>query len=162
VIPDDKTLLTQLQKENYDPAKVILFKEEPEGSVDISPVPGKAVNLDNSSSPRPGAEIVEFSPNRIKLRVNPAGKCWLFLGEIYYPGWKAKVDGKERKVYCANYIFRTVRLYPGEKEVLFYFDSDTLKIGGIITIITIILLFLMLNSVILSKAKDLFKKWRRN
>ena len=68
----------------------------------------------------------------------------LFLSDNFYPGWKAKVDGVGTEILRADYTFRAVPLIPGEHEVVFYFDSDTFKIGVLISLIGVISLSLIL------------------
>jgi uncharacterized membrane protein YfhO len=62
----------------------------------------------------------------------------LVLSDTYYPGWKALVNGREQKIYRANYNFRAIPLKAGEYEVKFIYDPITFKIGMLISSITLI------------------------
>ena len=41
----------------------------------------------------------------------------LVLGEVYYPAWKAYVDGESAPVYLTDHLFRSVRIPAGEHTV---------------------------------------------
>ncbi|MEW6087959.1 MAG: YfhO family protein [bacterium] len=82
------------------------------------------------------AKIINFSPNRINIEVEAPGDCMLFLSEIYYPEWKAKVDGNEAKIYNAFGVFRAVYLPKGYHKIEFWYSAKIFYIGLFITIIT--------------------------
>lgn len=42
---------------------------------------------------------------------------------IHYPKWKVKVNGKEEKIYRADYAFRAVVVPQGESIVEFYYSG---------------------------------------
>jgi uncharacterized membrane protein YfhO len=72
----------------------------------------------------PEATIVVDSTERIEIELKPAAPrgAFLVLSETYYPGWRALVDGVEKKVLRTNYAFRGIRLPEGAKHVVFFFD----------------------------------------
>lgn len=63
-------------------------------------------------------------PDHIAIKIEPANKSpqILVLNDTFYPGWKAKVDGKEQTIVRTNYAFRGVFLPIGTKEVEFFYD----------------------------------------
>ncbi|MGB9613512.1 MAG: YfhO family protein, partial [Candidatus Margulisiibacteriota bacterium] len=77
---------------------------------------------------------------------NPAG--FVFTSEWFYPGWRAYVDGKETKIYRANYMFRAVPVPANKSKVKFVYDPLLFKVGAVISSVTILLL---LASIILSR-----------
>jgi hypothetical protein len=72
----------------------------------------------------PKASIVAERPDRIEIELEQAApmRAFLVLSDTYYPGWRALVDGVEKKVVRANYAFRGIQLPQGAKHVVFYFD----------------------------------------
>ncbi len=58
----------------------------------------------------------------------------LVLGEKYYKGWKATVDGKPTDIVLVNHILRGVYLPPGTHTVEFRFDPLPFKIGKYLTL----------------------------
>ena len=58
---------------------------------------------------------------------------WLVLTDLSYPGWKAYVNGHEAPILHANYLFRAVRLSPGESEVRFEYQPTSFRLGLILS-----------------------------
>ena len=75
------------------------------------------------------AQILTESNNRLDLQVKPPEDCLLVLSDTYYPGWKAFVDGKETRIYRADYTFRAIPLSAGTHRVEFVYDPLSFKLG---------------------------------
>lgn len=58
----------------------------------------------------------------------------LVLGDTWYPGWQATVDGKETKIYPANYVMRAVVLPAGKHRVEFRYRPGSFRTGVLITL----------------------------
>ena len=54
----------------------------------------------------------------------------LVLGDSFYPGWQAKVDGQPSEVLRVNLIQRGVLVPAGEHRVEFTLRSATLRTGA--------------------------------
>ncbi len=84
------------------------------------------------------AEIISYRPQEVIVKTESDEPKLLFLSDNYYPGWKAKVDGNEVEILRADYTFRAVPLVPGVHTVRFYFDSDSFRLGAIISLASLI------------------------
>ena len=82
-------------------------------------------------------EVTSYDINNITLEVDNPADGFLVLSEIYYPGWKASVDGQETKVYKADYALRAIRLPEGQYKVRFTFDPLSFKIGALLSLLSI-------------------------
>jgi hypothetical protein len=129
VITDDYKTLEYLDSKEFDPLSTVVFNEDPGIK--------NSENLKNVNFP---VEFLTFEPDYIKIKVCPDNPCWLFLSEIYYPGWKAFVNGQETKVFRANYMFRAIQLQPGDSSVEFYFSPSSFRTGATISIIALLIL----------------------
>jgi len=65
------------------------------------------------------------------------------VSEIFYPGWKAFIDGQPTRILRGNYLFRVLEIPAGRHQVLLEFDPWTIKAGTGITLLTALLLFLL-------------------
>ena len=105
-------------------------------------------------------EFISESNNMVHLRVRAKGNALLVLSDTYYPGWKAfvypvrydsyhqvnpvdtnlsnRVNGREEKIYRADYNFRAIPLKAGEYEVKFIYDPITFKIGALVSLLTLV------------------------
>jgi len=91
----------------------------------------------------------QFKPTEeviLEQEVKSPGGFW-FTSEWFYPGWKAYVNGKETKIYRANYMFRAVPVPSAKAEVKFVYEPPLFKWGSIISMATFLILlsFLFLN-----------------
>ena len=131
-VPDKEAALEKLRE---DPARV---REE---AMVVAP-PG---TVPKSSITEPGGvEVKEYSEHHIVLRVPQEAKGLLVLSEVMYPGWEVLVDGKKKEILRTDFLFRGVVLEGGQKEVIFRYRPFSLKLGMIISLVTIGLLFLYL------------------
>jgi len=120
---------------SFNPAKTILLEEKPVG-FDVNEV-GKISNV----------RLVSYLQNEIDIDVNIDANKLLFLSDTYYPGWKASVDGKEAKIYRADYAFRAIIVPQGHHLVKFSYDPLSLRIGYTISLLSIGLLIIVLFAV---------------
>lgn len=90
------------------------------------------------------AKIITYKPNKIQIKTAAENQSILFLSDNYYPDWKAFVDGKETKIYRANYSFRSIIVPKGNHEIVFQYEPQSFRYGMILTF-TGLLLFLLIN-----------------
>jgi hypothetical protein len=79
-------------------------------------------------------EITRYLPNSVDISVNAVGAGMLVLADNYDEGWKVLVDGREEKLYRANYIMRGVCVSKGVHTVRFTYDPWYFKVGAGITL----------------------------
>jgi hypothetical protein len=128
VISDDEELLTELLDQTFNPRRTVLLRPA-SGQKPFSYFPTADPLSLIPLSP-------EYSPNTVKIEVALDRDGYLVLSDIYYPGWRAYVDGEEREILRANYAFRAVPLESGQHIVLFKYDPLSFKVGLAISLIT--------------------------
>jgi hypothetical protein len=84
------------------------------------------------------AQITKYGINRIEVDVDTDREAILWLSEIWYPAWKAAVNGKKVDVLKADYSFRAVTVPAGKSKVVFRFDSSYFNIGALISLLTLV------------------------
>ncbi|HEY67749.1 MAG TPA: YfhO family protein, partial [Thermoflexia bacterium] len=57
----------------------------------------------------------------------------LVFSEIYYPGWRATIDGDPARLVRADYVLRALCVPPGEHRIVLVYDPPLLKIGLAVT-----------------------------
>ena len=100
-----------------------------------------------SDSVAHSVKVDKYESNYIKYSASSAENAILCFSEIYYKDWKAYIDGKEVKLYAANYGFRAVELPAGNHTIEMKYESAAYSSGKMITLSTIIgscLLFVVL------------------
>jgi len=92
-------------------------------------LPRAWVNTENSSFEADIEPVtVSFQgPNRIEVTATGPGS--LVLSEIYYPGWKASINGSQVEIDSINGIFRSVKLDTGVQSIIFTFFPLSIQSG---------------------------------
>ena len=85
-------------------------------------------------------KINNLTNNKVEIETDIKVHGFLILNDIYYPGWKADIDGVKTNILRANYLIRAVELDPGKHTIRFYYDPISFKIGGGISLIGLICL----------------------
>ncbi len=75
------------------------------------------------------AKITKYTSNSITITAQTNKNALLFLSEIFYPGWKAYVDGQETAIYRADYTFRSIVVPAGSHTVVFSYEPLSFTIG---------------------------------
>jgi len=68
-----------------------------------------------------------------------------FISDAYYPGWKAYANGKEAKIFRANYAFRAVGVPSSDTEVTFKYEPKSFFDGLKISVLSLAILLLLLG-----------------
>jgi hypothetical protein len=66
-------------------------------------------------------EIIWYAPNEARLWVSSSAGTFLEMLDMYYPGWKAYLDGTEVPILRANFNSKGVFVPPGKHHVDFRF-----------------------------------------
>jgi len=137
IVPKQE-VLNNITGVDFDPTRTVLFeKGEPAPHTPAHSLP---------KSPATGqARIIKYRPDHTIIVTDSDAPGYLFLGEIFYPGWKALLDDKPVPILRGNYLFRVIELPEGKHTVRFVFDPLSIKIGIGITVFT---MFMLLNVLI--------------
>ncbi len=80
--------------------------------------------------------IERYGTNEMQLYVATSTPVYLVLSEMYYPGWRAWVDGRPSPVLPANFALRAVYLEPGAHQVQLAFQPRSWMVGLVISLST--------------------------
>ena len=109
------------------------------------------------STPSTSVTILDYQDTRIVIQAKSDQDGLLILGDQYYPGWQATVDGEFAPILRTNHIFRGILLPQGEHEVIFSYRPLSLYVGMGISFSGIVLLGTLL---ILSRRIQMILKKR--
>ncbi len=77
---------------------------------------------------RPVRAISRYAQG-VELEAPGHGRALLVSSETAYPGWKAFVNGREKKVVTVNHCFRGVVLEDGESQVVLTYEPTSVRMG---------------------------------
>ena len=122
VIADKGLRLAKLQEPDFDPGRVAILENPFGGEL--------AGNLQALS-------LACYQANGYSLVAEvDGGSILLVMSEIFYPGWKAYVDGESREILRVDHTFRGLYLEEGKHEVLVVFDPLAFKLGLLVSTVT--------------------------
>ncbi len=104
--------------------------------------------VNDKNQPVETPEIIYENPNLIKVKTHQKGL--LILHDVYYPGWKAYINGMETKILPQERVFRSVNMDKDESMVEFRFEPLSFRYGVIISGISwlFVLVILIKNKII--------------
>ena len=107
-----------------DPGETALLEEDP---------PEMSQPEDTSAD---RASVTGYGADRIRLETSTGAPGLLVLSEVYYPAWKAYVDGRPVTVYPTDHLLRSVPVPAGEHTIELRYESWTLQAGIAISVVT--------------------------
>jgi hypothetical protein len=116
--------LRLLSSEEVDPTQEALLEDEP---------PQQISQPHDLSADQ--ASVEEYEANRIRLKTSTGAGGLLVLSEVYYPEWKAYVDGQPAPVYATDQLLRSVPIPVGKHEVELRYESWELRAGIAISLV---------------------------
>ncbi len=128
IISDPEALLDSLHSPGFDPGSRVFLESDPQRKIanGIRSVPD-----------------ISFSGDQ-RIGMEADGPGWLVLTDLFYPGWKALLDGHETPICRADYVFRALPLPEGHHFVEFYFESESFRHGVIISAASLLVILVLL------------------
>lgn len=124
-------ILTHLRNQDFNPRKKAYLMSALNQTIDLP-------------SQEDSAIVIKYANENIIYKVNSSGNCFLLLNEVYYPDWKAYLDGKEIPIYQTNYFMRGVVVPKGNHNLELKFYSQEFETGKTLSLASNILLALLL------------------
>lgn len=121
VVPDNAAALAAIKAASFNPLQTVLLQR------------GQPLSGPNSPST---VQFRSYGLNDMSIQVDTASDGYLVLGEMYYPGWEARVDGKEQEVLRADYALRAVYVPAGSHTVVLTFAPKSWTLGWVATGLT--------------------------
>ena len=124
LVNSEKDAMNYIFSNEFDPKKEVVI----EGLNEFK--------LDSNKEIFNEISIEDYKSDIIRIKADLSNDGVIVLNDTYYPGWKVYVDGKEGKIYPANYIYRGIYVSGGNHKIEFIFKPVTFIIGSIITLIS--------------------------
>ncbi|MBT0653796.1 YfhO family protein [Geomobilimonas luticola] len=126
VTNEPRQQLGLLRSPLFDPRRLALVESQPSLPL-ADPMASGSGNVGEVT-------VGTYEANRITLTCQVTRNSLLVMGEKYYKGWRARVDGKPAEIQRVDYILRGVYLAPGTHTVEFTFDPLPFKVGKYLTL----------------------------
>ena len=83
-------------------------------------------------------DFLKYTPGHIKLTCTTSQPGLFFISDTYFPGWHARIDGKETKIIRADYAFQGLWLTQGTHTIELNYDPASFKYGALLSLIGIL------------------------
>jgi hypothetical protein len=128
VQPDPLKQLNLIKSADFDPLHQVVLAQAPE-------------ELRDASAPFSGrVDLQDATSNAVSFRTQTTGPSVLVWSEMAYPGWRVTVDGQEKPLLTADLALMATVLPAGTHEVRFTFSPPLLKLGGLISLISLVVI----------------------
>jgi hypothetical protein len=84
--------------------------------------------------------VVRYSPREVVLEIDTPGAAFLTTSEAFYPGWRARIDGRDQELYLTNVAFRGLPVPAGHHTLTMRFDPPILGWSALISLLGLALL----------------------
>jgi uncharacterized membrane protein YfhO len=118
--------MTALLSADFNPRQVVYLPAEVEGQVQA----GRAANAQVSSS--------RIAAHRLEAQVQTDATTMLVIAQSFYHPWRAFVDGKETRLWRANYAFQALELPPGRHQVLLVYRDLAFVWGSVVSVVSLL------------------------
>ena len=110
---DGEAIIASGRWPDFDPTTTVL----------LDALPGLRLG---SPAAAPGTvRLASYEPTRVDVAAESPAGGWVVLNDVWYPWWRATVDGVPAPVLKANVLFRAVAVPPGKHTVSFTFHPFT-------------------------------------
>jgi hypothetical protein len=97
--------------------------------------------LDPAEGAADSVQFRSYEADRILIDVNSTGESLLVLSEMYYPGWRATVNGNPAKIFRVDGAFRGILIPRGQSSVELRFVPLIVYLGGALSILAFLVVF---------------------
>jgi len=130
IVESERDAAARLSAPDFDPREIVIVSS-PLGIPEGAHASGEA-------------KIVTDQAHYIRIAAEMSGEGVLVLSDMYYPGWRAFVNGRRGQIGVADLALRAVRLAAGSGIVEFVYAPRSFKLGMALTFLGVAVAMLWL------------------
>ncbi len=128
VVDGDGAALDAITRPGFDGRRIVVTERRLDG------IPDSA----GARAATGTAVITHYGDERVTLRSRGSGPGLVVLSDNQYPGWKAKVDGRDAPVERVDYLMRGVRVGAGTHTIEMRYEPLSWRIGAIVSLLSLV------------------------
>jgi hypothetical protein len=128
--------LTHETRVEGDPEKLLKLLDDPRVNLHRTALLGAPIQsvLDaGCDETDEDANFRQVRQDRQEVKVRACGPALLVLSEMYYPGWKATVNGKPARIWKVDSALRGIEMPSGDSLVSLYYAPASVFTGAAVT-----------------------------
>lgn len=98
--------------------------------------------------------LTKYEPNRLEYDVTSKNGGVVVFSEIYYPGWRAEIDGQEVELGRVDYVLRALNVKSGSHKVVLSFFPKSINVTESIAYVAFALLIILFVVVVVVKRRE--------
>lgn len=153
VIGEKSKVLERLADPSFDYRKAIILEEEPETP------PAPAESAAEVSAPEVIVKPQSESGTDIVVDVPEPG--FIFLDDIFMPGWQARVDGENSRIYRADYLFMAIPVEAGKHSLEVRYKPKGFRTGAWVSLVAAVCLSLSITFDIARRRTKKMAPWEK-
>lgn len=130
IVSNNQEIIDNILDKDFNLRKVAVVEKDP--------------NIRQVTNLNGTADMKSYQANKVIINAQAERDSLLVLTDNFYPGWKAKVNGKTTEVLRTDYTFRAVAIPKGKSTVEFYYDPLSFRLGFVLSALSIIGLSVLL------------------
>ncbi len=134
-ISDEREELARLRDPAFDPRQSVILSTRPAAPRMPPHVPVASAGT---------VERVTTGINNVQIQLRANQDSVLVISQIYYPGWKASLDGRETALFEADYALSGIRVPAGDHSVHLTFSPLSIRLGFLVSSLTLVLVVTVL------------------
>lgn len=95
-------------------------------------VPSKVAGL--RQDPQASAQVLEYSGDRYRIHYRCPTETLLRVSAAYFPGWRARIDGRELEVHTVDHALMGVVVPAGDRDLVLEYHSRYFVAGLMISL----------------------------
>ncbi len=131
---DDEAALRALRDPGFDPLRTVILEH---------PWPAAGISTPDAQS---RITLQAWAPEALRLDVWAERSGFLVIGDVWYPGWRAWVDGKPVPVLRAYTALRAIPVPAGAHQVVLRYEPLSVRLGLILSGIAFLLTLASMGS----------------
>ncbi len=128
---DQQKIIDAIYSDQFDLRQKIILEEDPQESFTTSAQNATKTNITK-------VDLLTYKSQSLEYLIEVPHGGFLFISDNYFPGWKAFVDGKQVKIYRADYSFRAISVPGGRHKVSLVYDPSSVKYGIYLSLASLI------------------------
>lgn len=103
-------------------------------------------------------QLVSETPNSLLFETRRNEPGMLVITDMWYSRWKATVDDEEMEIHRVNFWQRGIAVPAGSHIVKLWFDGSDVAVGGVISVLGLLIAFALVLFERIDRLKSRFKK----
>ncbi|MEI7729628.1 MAG: YfhO family protein [Verrucomicrobiota bacterium] len=112
----------------FDPRREIVLPLEAKGIITVT------------NATKATAKLITYTHHQIEFEVSAAQPALVAIAQSHYPAWHAWVDGRETRLWKANYAFQALEVPAGKHRVTLRYVDRAFLGGMVVSIVSLLIL----------------------